>query len=174
MITDAAACGAVMKNYGHWLAGDPLWAERARRFSARVRDVHEYLVALGLRAPTGVLRRTVTYDDPCHLCHAQGVSRQPRALLAAIPGIRYVELKDASWCCGSAGTYNISQPEMADTILREKMERIRETGASLIASANPGCLMQLEAGLRRYKVPGRVVQLTQLLDWSYRMGDRAL
>ena len=174
VISDAAACGAVMKNYGHWLAGDPLWAERARRFSARVRDIHEYLSAIGLRSPTGVLKRTVTYDDPCHLCHAQGIGRQPRALLEAIPGIRYVELKDASWCCGSAGTYNISQPEMADTILREKMERIRETDASLIASANPGCLMQLEAGLRRYKVPGRVVQLTQLLDWSYRTGDRTL
>lgn len=170
VISDAAACGAAMKNYGHWLAGDPLWAERAKAFSARVRDIHEYLIAIGLRPPMGVLRRTVTYDDPCHLCHAQGISRQPRQILHAIPGLRYVELKDASWCCGSAGTYNISQPAMADTILEEKMRRIRETGATVIASANPGCLMQLEAGLRRYRIPGRVVQVSQLLDASYRGG----
>jgi glycolate oxidase iron-sulfur subunit len=170
VISDAAACGAAMKNYGHWLAGDPLWAERARAFSARVRDIHEYLIELGLRPPSGVLKRTVTYDDPCHLCHAQGISQAPRQLLQAIPGLRYVELKEASWCCGSAGTYNLSQPAMADTILEQKMQHIRETGAAVIASANPGCLMQLEAGLRRHHVPGRVVQLTQLLDESYRTG----
>ncbi|HVA89855.1 MAG TPA: (Fe-S)-binding protein [Chloroflexota bacterium] len=170
VISDAAACGAAMKNYGHWLAGDPIWAARAAAFSARVRDIHQYLFALGLRPPTGELRRTVTYDDPCHLCHAQGISAQPRALLRAIPGIRYVELRDAAWCCGSAGTYNLSQPAMADAILEEKMARIRETGATVIASANPGCLMQLEAGLRRFGIPGRVVQVSQLLDESYRKG----
>jgi glycolate oxidase iron-sulfur subunit len=172
VISDAAACGAAMKNYGHWLAGDPLWADRARAFSARVKDIHEYLIEIGIRPPAGVLNRTVTYDDPCHLCHAQGISRQPRQILQSIPGLRYVELKDASWCCGSAGTYNLSQPGMADTILEEKMLRIRETGASVIASANPGCLMQLEAGLRRHGIPGRIVQVTQLLDDSYRRGDR--
>ncbi|HWE63890.1 MAG TPA: (Fe-S)-binding protein, partial [Chloroflexota bacterium] len=142
-------------------------------FSARVRDIHEYLLELGPRPPAGTLRRTVTYDDPCHLCHAQGISRQPRQLLQAIPGLRYVELRDASWCCGSAGTYNLSQPEMADTILQEKMQRIKESGATVIASANPGCMLQLEAGLRRYDLPGRVMQVTQLLDESYRRGDRA-
>ncbi len=170
VVSDAAACGAAMKNYGHWLAGDPVWAERAAAFSARVRDIHQYLFALGLRPPTGELRRVVTYDDPCHLCHAQGISVQPRALLRAIPGISYVELRDAAWCCGSAGTYNLSQPAMADAILEEKMARIRETGATVIASANPGCLMQLEAGLRRFAIPGRVVQVSQLLDESYRKG----
>lgn len=172
VISDAAACGAVMKNYGHWLAGDPAWAARAKAFSARVRDIHEYLAAIGLRRPTGELRRTVTYADPCHLCHAQGISREPRELLQQIPGLQYVELKDAGWCCGSAGTYNITQPEMADAILAEKMARIRETGATVVASANPGCLMQLEAGMRRHGVPGRVVQLTELLDESYRKGGR--
>jgi glycolate oxidase iron-sulfur subunit len=172
VISDAAACGAVMKNYGHWLAGDPLWAERARAFSARVRDLHQYLVEIGFRAPAGALRGTVTYDDPCHLCHAQGISRQPRALLRSIPGLQYVELKEASWCCGSAGTYNITQPEMADTILAEKMTHIKDTGATYVASANPGCLMQLEAGMRRFGIRGRVVQVSQLLDWSYRKGDK--
>jgi glycolate oxidase iron-sulfur subunit len=170
IISDAAACGAVMKNYGHWLHGDPAWADRARAFSSRVRDIHEYLMELGVRRPTGAIRRTVTYADPCHLCHAQGISRQPRAILQMVPGLHYVELRDASWCCGSAGTYNIEQPDMAETILADKMECIRETGASLVASANPGCLLQLEAGARRYGVNVRVVQVSQLLAASYRAG----
>jgi glycolate oxidase iron-sulfur subunit len=170
VVSDAAACGAVMKNYGHWLQGDPVWADRAQAFSGRVRDIHEYLMEIGIRPPAGAIRRTVTYADPCHLCHAQGISRQPRELLKRVPGLRYVELREASWCCGSAGTYNIEQPEMAETILAEKMERIRETGASIVASANPGCLLQLEAGARRYGVDVRVVQVSQLLATSYRLG----
>jgi glycolate oxidase iron-sulfur subunit len=172
IVSDAAACGAVMKNYGHWLRDDPQWAQRAHAFSARVRDIHEYLMNLGLRAPAGRLPWTVTYADPCHLCHAQGISEPPRQILRAIPGLRFVELKDASWCCGSAGTYNISQPAMAGAILADKMARIKETGATVITSANPGCLLQLEAGLRRHKLPGRVLQVSQVLDRSYRKGDR--
>jgi glycolate oxidase iron-sulfur subunit len=172
VISDAAACGAVMKNYGHWLQGDPAWAERASRFSARVRDIHEYLVELGPVTPRGEIRRKVTYADPCHLCHAQGIGRQPRALLKLIPGLQYVELQDATWCCGSAGTYNIEQPAMAATILADKMDRIRETGARVVASANPGCLMQIDAGARRFGVPVRVVQVSQLLEESYRKGTR--
>jgi glycolate oxidase iron-sulfur subunit len=172
IVSDAAACGAVMKNYGHWLKDDPQWAERARAFSTKVRDIHEYLVGLGVRAPSGRLPWIVTYADPCHLCHAQGISEPPRQILRAIPGVRFVELKDASWCCGSAGTYNLTQSDMAATILADKMARIKETGATVIASANPGCLLQLEAGLRRHKVPGRVLQVSQVLDWSYRKGDK--
>jgi glycolate oxidase iron-sulfur subunit len=173
VVSDAAACGAAMKNYGHWLAQDPLWAGRARAFSAKVRDIHEYLLALGPRPPHGDLRYRVTYDDPCHLCHAQGISEAPRQLLRLIPGLDYVELREASWCCGSAGTYNITQPAMADTVLAEKMERVRETGARVVVSANPGCLLQLAAGMRRHHVSGRVAQVTELLDESYRKGDRA-
>jgi glycolate oxidase iron-sulfur subunit len=172
IVSDAAACGAVMKHYGHWLRDDPTWADRASRFSARVRDIHEFLMDLGPVPPTGEVSGTVTYADPCHLCHAQGIGRQPRELLRLVPGIRYVELRDATWCCGSAGTYNIEQPEMADTILADKMARIRESGASVVTSANPGCLMQLEAGARRHGVLVRVLQLTQVLDESYRKGAR--
>jgi glycolate oxidase iron-sulfur subunit len=144
VITDAAACGAAMKQYGHWLRNDPAWAERAARFSASVRDVHEFLMELGMVTPSGRVRARVTYDDPCHLRHAQGVSAQPRAILAAIPGLTYVELPEAAWCCGSAGTYNLAQPELADAILKGKMEHIRGVDADVVASANPGCLLQLE------------------------------
>ena len=168
VVSDAAACGHVMKSYARWLSGDPVWAERARRFSARVRDIHEFLVELGPVPPRGTVARTVTYADPCHLCHAQGIAAQPRSLLRMVPGLRLVELGDATWCCGSAGTYNIQQPEMADTILERKMEKIRASGASVVASANPGCLLQIEAGARKHRVPVRVLQVSQLLDESYR------
>jgi glycolate oxidase iron-sulfur subunit len=168
VISDAAACGATMKHYAHWLRSDPAWAERARRFSARVRDLHEYLVALGPRAPTHAVPRTVTYADPCHLCHAQGITRQPRELLQLVPGLRYVELRDATWCCGSAGTYNIEQPAMADVILADKMQRLAETGAEIVTSANPGCLLQLEAGARRHGLAIEVRQVSEILDQGYR------
>ena len=124
VVSDAAACGHVMKSYARWLSGDPAWADRARRFSARVRDIHEYLLELGPVPPRGRVARTVTYANPCHLCHAQGITSQPRALLRMVPGLRFVELGDATSCCGSAGTYNIEQPDMADTILARKMDRI--------------------------------------------------
>ena len=170
VISDAAACGAVMKNYGHWLRDDPVWSERAKSFSGRVRDIHEFLIDLGPRPPAGRIDTTVTYSDPCHLCHAQGISSQPRKLLAAIPGLRFAELRDASRCCGSAGTYNIEQPDMAEIILAEKMARVRESGAAIVTSANPGCLLQLEAGARKYRVQVRVRQVTQLLAASYDRG----
>ncbi len=167
VITDAAACGAVFKHYGHWLERDARWRERAERFSAKVRDIHEFLIEVGLELPERPVRARVTYDDPCHLCHAQRIGVQPREILNAIPGLDYVELPEASWCCGSAGTYNITQPAMAETILRDKVEHIRGTGAEVIASANPGCMLQLEAGLRRHGVPGKVRHVIELLDESY-------
>ena len=171
VVSDAAACGHVMKSYARWLSGDPVWAERARKFSARVRDIHEFLIELGPVPPRGTVERTVTYADPCHLCHAQGIAAQPRSLLRMVPGLRLVELGDASWCCGSAGTYNIQQPEMADTILERKMDSIRASGASVVASANPGCLLQIEAGARKHRVTVRVLQVSQLLDESYRKAN---
>ncbi len=167
VVTDAAACGAVFKHYGHWLEHDARWRERAERFSARVRDIHEFLIEVGLELPERLSRTRVTYDDPCHLCHAQRIGVQPREILNAIPGLDYVELPEASWCCGSAGTYNVTQPEMAETILKDKVEHIRGTGAEVIASANPGCMLQLEAGLRRHGVPGKVRHVIELLDEAY-------
>lgn len=173
VVTDAAACGAAFKLYGRWLEHDPRWRDRAARFSAKVRDIHEFLDEAGVAPPTGALTGAprVTYDDPCHLCHAQGVSRAPRALLKSIPDIEYVELPEAQWCCGSAGTYNITQPAMAETILRDKVEHIRSTGADVVASANPGCMLQLEAGMRRYGVKGKVRHVVELLDDAYANGD---
>ena len=145
VVTNAAGCGSALKEYGHWL-GD----ERAERFAGLVKDISEVLVDADL--PLGELRETVTYHDACHLAHGQRVRAQPRELLRRIPGLTLVDLKDSDLCCGSAGVYNLLEPEMAAELGRRKVERIRETGARIVATGNPGCIMQisqqaLEAGL---------------------------
>jgi glycolate oxidase iron-sulfur subunit len=145
VVTNAAGCGSALKEYGHWL-GD----ERTERFAGLVKDISEVLVDADL--PLGELRETVTYHDACHLAHGQKVRAQPRELLGRIPGLTLVELKDSDLCCGSAGVYNLLEPEMAAELGRRKVERIRETGARIVATGNPGCIMQisqqaLEAGL---------------------------
>ncbi len=145
VVTNAAGCGSALKEYGHWL-GD----EGAERFAGLVKDISEVLVDADL--PLGELRETVTYHDACHLAHGQKVRAQPRELLRRIPGVTLVELTDSDLCCGSAGVYNLLEPEMAAELGRRKLERIRETGAHIVAAGNPGCIMQisqqaLEAGL---------------------------
>jgi glycolate oxidase iron-sulfur subunit len=160
IVTNVAGCGAVLKQYGDLLADDPRYADRAVRFARRVRDVSEYLVERvetnGLPSVGFTLVREsllapirVAYHDPCHLCHAQGVREQPRKLLRAIPGLELVELDDGEMCCGAAGTYNLTQPDMADALGRRKLDRIRATGASIIATGNAGCLLHLSAIARK-------------------------
>lgn len=163
---NAAGCGAMMKEYGHLLADDPAWAERAAAISARVRDITELLAAAG-PAPGGPLPLTVTYDAPCHLQHAQRVVTPPLAVLGAIPGLRLVPLADADMCCGAAGIYNLIEPETSDAVLRPKLENIERTGAAWVATGNPGCLMQIGAGLRRAGVAARAIHPVELLDASY-------
>jgi len=163
VVVNAAGCGAAMKEYGHLLARDPVYGPRARQFAARVRDVSEFLAALGVRTPARPSSQTVTYQDPCHLAHGQRVRAEPRALLAAV-GVQLTEMAGSDRCCGSAGIYNVLQPEMAETLLREKMEAIRETRASVVVAPNPGCMIQLKYGAQRFDVPVRVVHLLDLLD----------
>lgn len=167
VIVNAAGCGANLKEYGWLLREDAAWHERAERFSATVKDAIEYLGDLGLSAPPGPLAGRVTYDDPCHLLHGQKVKTQPRTLLGAIPGITFVELPEADWCCGSAGIYNVTQPELSRQLLHRKVERIRGTRADLVVTANPGCEMQLAAGLRQDGSSAKVVHLMDLLDRAY-------
>jgi glycolate oxidase iron-sulfur subunit len=167
IIVNAAGCGAILKEYDELLADDPLYARRAQAFSHRVRDICEYLDALGIDRRMERLEMKVTYDDPCHLIHAQGVKAAPRNLLRIIPGLQLVELRDADRCCGSAGIYNITQPEMAERILEEKIANIIRTGAQVVASGNPGCLLQLQAGLRAKHLSIRAVHPIELLDRAY-------
>jgi glycolate oxidase iron-sulfur subunit len=167
ILVNAAGCGAMMKEYGELLADDPVYAERARAFSARVKDLTEFLVDLPFEAPTTRLNARVTYHDACHLAHGQGIREQPRALLRQIPGVSLVELPDSEMCCGSAGSYNITEPEMARRLGERKVEAIRATGAMIVAAANPGCAMQIRSSLRRMHVIAEVVHPVELLDRAY-------
>jgi len=168
VVVNTSGCGAHMKAYGTLLADDPRWAERARRFAARVSDISEFLAREPLRGPLRPLARTVTYHDPCHVAHGQKIRKEPRALLHQIPGLTVKELHEADWCCGSAGTYNLTQPEMAGQLQRRKIENIRATGAEAVITANPGCIIQIQQGLAGGARPIRVLHIVELLDEAYR------
>ncbi len=163
---NASGCGAMMKDYGHLLADDRVWHDRAVRLAAKVRDVSEVLAASGPK-PGGSLPLHVTYDAPCHLVHAQRVIAPPQAVFAAIPELHLLPLTDADQCCGSAGIYNLVEPDTSNAVLEPKLERIAATGASLVATGNPGCLMQIGAGLIRAGTTTRALHPVDLLDASY-------
>jgi glycolate oxidase iron-sulfur subunit len=163
---NAAGCGAIMKEYGHLLKDDAEWHERASALGSRVRDVSELLAAAGPRAG-GPLPIRVTYDAPCHLQHAQRVTQAPLSVLAAIPGLELVPLHDSDQCCGSAGIYNLIEPETSDAVLEPKLVNIRATRASWVVTGNPGCLMQIGAGLIRAEIPAKAIHPIDLLDASY-------
>jgi glycolate oxidase iron-sulfur subunit len=165
---NAAGCGSVMKDYGELLAGDAAYAARAAAFAARVRDVSELLAEHGLAPGLHPLPVAVTYHDACHLAHGQRIRSAPRALLQAVPGLTLVELPEADMCCGSAGMYNLVHPEVADRLLDRKVDRILQTGARLVVMGNPGCLLQIAAGLRRRGSPIRTAHTLEVLDASYR------
>lgn len=169
IISNAGGCGSHLKHYAKLLENDPEYAEAARLWDAKLKDIHEWLVQIGIRAP---LRsngpQTVTYHESCHLCHGQKITTQPRQLLKAIPGVQLVELPEASWCCGSAGIYNIIQPEMANELLERKLRHIQSTGASIVATGNPGCLLQVLNGAKERHMAVRVLHPITLLAEAYR------
>jgi len=167
VVVNASGCGAHMKAYGTLLADDPEWAERARRFAAGVRDVSELLASAPLRGPLSSVPMTVTYHDPCHVVHGQKIRSAPRALLAQVPGLRLFDLPESDWCCGSAGIYNLTQPEMAGRLLRRKVRHVVGTGASAVVTANPGCILQIQQGLREAGSPVEVLHLVEILDRAY-------
>ncbi len=164
IVVDAAGCGAHLKGYDHLLADDPEWRERAAAFVRRVRDVTEYLATLGDGAPLGRLALRVTYQAPCHLAHAQRINEQPRALLRRVEGLELIEMAEADVCCGSAGSYNIQQPELADALLARKLDAIEATGADAVVSANPGCMLQVTSGLAERGRPTAVLHVVEVLD----------
>ncbi|MBA3342980.1 MAG: 4Fe-4S dicluster domain-containing protein [Gemmatimonadaceae bacterium] len=168
---NAAGCGAMMKEYGHLLRDDPDWSERAESVGKRVRDISELLAAAG-PARGGPLALRVTYDAPCHLVHAQRVVTQPLSVLAAIPELDLIPLVEAENCCGSAGIYNLIEPETSDAVLAPKLAHIAETGAPFVATGNPGCLMQIGAGLIRSGSKARAIHPVDLLDASYAGSER--
>ena len=166
-IVNAAGCGAHLKEYGWLLKDDPAWRERAERFAVRLKDAAEYLAEIGLVARPGALRARAAYDDPCHLLHGQRIKDQPRALLAQVPGLELLPLVEADMCCGSAGTYNVTQPELSRALLDRKVGHILASGANMLITANPGCQMQIAAGLRAAGSAVPVVHLMDVLDRAY-------
>jgi len=166
IVVNAAGCGATMKDYGVLLEHDPAYAERAREFAAKVRDITEYLAQVGLVEPRRKLNRRVTYSDPCHLAHAQGIRKQPRQLLKHI-GAELVEMPRPDTCCGSAGVYNVVQNELSMKILDEKMEFVAMVEPQTIATANVGCMLQFRAGVKRKGMSAEVAHVIELLDRAY-------
>jgi glycolate oxidase iron-sulfur subunit len=167
IITNAAGCGSTLKEYGELLEGDPKYAAKAHEFSRLMRDVTEFLAGIELDTRMGPVDATVTYQDSCHLAHGQRVRTAPRKLLAAVPGLTFVEMPGADLCCGSAGIYNIVQNEMSSAILGRKMEAVNSTHAAIIATANPGCMLQLQAGVRLHGSNQRVLHVVEILDLAY-------
>lgn len=167
IIVTAAGCGAALKEYDHLLKDDPAYAERAKRFSARVKDVSEYLGAGELKPPAQPVNRVVTYQEPCHLAHAQRITAQPRKLLGQIEGLELVEMRESSLCCGSAGVYNLIRRQMADELGDRKAQNAIATGAVDVITANPGCAMQLRTSLARNGSDARVRHIVEVLDEAY-------
>ena len=167
IVTDCATCGSSLKEYAKYLSDDPQWAKRAETFSSKVRDISEFLDEIPLEKPAGRIEARVTYHDPCHLRRGQMVWKQPRKLLSMIDGLEFVELPEADWCCGSAGTQLITHYKTSIKVMDKKMDNLASTHAEVIATGCPGCQMQLNTGIKRRGLKVRVVHPVMLLDEAY-------
>ena len=167
IVMNSAGCGAFMKEYSWYLADDSQYAQRAMTFSAKVKDLTEFLLSIEFKKPSRPLKVRVAYHDACHLAHAQHITSEPRVILGSIPGIDLVELPEAAWCCGSAGIYNLLRYDDSMKLLERKMQNIRETNADIIVANNPGCLSQLKYGCTLHHVDGEVIHLATLLNRAY-------
>lgn len=168
IIINAAGCGATLKEYEALLNSDSDYAEKAENFSQKMRDISEFLAEIEMVTPIGEISRRVTYDEPCHLIHGQRVKSQPRKVLQTIRGLELIELTESEWCCGSAGIYNITQPELSQEILERKMTHITETDADIVVTGNPGCLLQIQLGIQKHGLDMRAMHPVTLLDYAYR------
>ena len=168
IVTNAAGCGSTLKEYHELLEHDPEYSEKARLFSTRMKDISEFLAGIDLNRKMGAVNVTATYQDSCHLAHGQKIRSQPRKLLSAVPGLKFREMPLSDLCCGSAGIYNLVQNEMSMQILERKMDSVNRTKADVVVTANPGCMLQLEAGVRMHGTGQRVAHVVEILDEAYR------
>jgi glycolate oxidase iron-sulfur subunit len=172
IIVNAAGCGCMLKEYGELFREvDAEWHEKAEEFAAKVVDVSKYLHDTGYEKPKAELNTRITYHDACHLAHGQGVRQEPRDILLDIPGVEMVHMPNADRCCGSAGIYNITNPEMAGAVLESKMENVPDD-VEMISMGNPGCMLQMAMGVQKYGRNQKVVHTVQLLDWAYQMEEK--
>ncbi len=168
IIVNSAGCGSAMKEYGELLKNEPYYAERGENLSKKTKDIMEFLADIGLQGELKELKLRVTYQDACHIAHAQGIKTHPRKIIRQIPGIEFIELSESDICCGSAGIYNLVEPEMAEKLLNRKISRLKETGAEVLVAGNPGCLLQIGMGIKRYGLSIKTAHPVELLDWAYR------
>ena len=171
VIVASAGCGARMKEYGHLLRKDPVYSDKAERFSATVKDINEFLIELPFDPPRAALDYRVTYQDSCHLGNAQRVTAAPRQILRSIPGVEFVELPNSGQCCGAGGTYTITERDFSLRVLNSKMDAFETTDADILATANPGCLLQLQFGIQDRELSAQVKYVTDLLDEAYRQEE---
>ena len=169
IVINAAGCGSTLKEYGHLLHDDPEWAERAKKFSAKVKDLTEWLAPEISRCKLQTSGVKVTYHDACHLAHAQRVTKPPRDIVKAVAGKNFLELPESDVCCGSAGTYNLTEPEMAERLQNRKIENILKTGADIVVTSNPGCLLQIQAGLKKV---GSKIEAMHIADFLARAVEK--
>lgn len=170
IIINSAGCGSTLKEYDHLLRDDPAYNQKAQEFSAKVKDISEFLITIQPAPRMGEIHSTVAYHDACHLLHGQKIKQQPRQLLKTIPGLKLVDLPESDWCCGSAGIYNLTNQDMGRELLERKMNNIETTGAQIIATGNPGCMMQIAMGMRQRGLQMEVMHPVQLLDAAYEAG----
>ncbi|MBN6885830.1 glycolate dehydrogenase iron-sulfur subunit [Cytobacillus horneckiae] len=166
IIVNAAGCGCMMKEYEELFREEPEWKERAEKFSEKVEDISKFLHDTGYEKPKAELNTRITYHDACHLAHGQGVRQEPRDILLDIPGVDMVHMPNADRCCGSAGIYNITNPDMAGAVLESKMENVPDD-VEMISMGNPGCMLQMAMGVEKYGRNQKIVHTVQLLDWAY-------
>jgi glycolate oxidase iron-sulfur subunit len=173
IIVNAAGCGCMMKEYAELFREEPEWKVRAEKFEHKVEDISKFLHDTGFEKPKSKMKTRVTYHDACHLAHGQGVRQQPRDILMNIPGVELVSMPNSDRCCGSAGIYNLTNPEMADAVLKSKMENVPEE-VDMISMGNPGCMLQMAVGVQKYGRNQKIVHTVQLLDWAYQKDDESV
>ena len=168
IVTACASCSSFLKEYSKHLADEPEWAEKAKEFSSKVKDISEFLIDIGLVTEMGTIKKKVTWHDPCHLARYQKIKTQPRTILKSIPGIEFVEMNEADICCGAAGTYGFTHYDLSQEVLSRKMGNVEKTNADILVSSCPACVMQLSSGVNQRKIPMRVLEIVELLDHAYK------
>lgn len=173
IIINSAGCGSFMKEYVSLLQEDSLYSEKAKWFSDHVKDISEFLVDMGFKKPKTSKSMVVTYHEPCHLVHGQKISGQPREIIKALPGVEFVELEESDWCCGSAGIYNITHYDDSMILLERKITKLNQTNADCVVSGNPGCMIQLAYGNRKFNTNFKILHPVSLLNNFYKRGEDA-
>ncbi len=168
IVINSAGCGSTMKEYGEILKSDPEYSDRAQALSEKTKDVMEFLSDIGLVGELKELNMAITYQDACHIAHGQRIKEQPRAVIKQIPGLEFIEMPESDLCCGSAGIYNLVQPQMSESLLERKMNNVRQNKVDYLVAGNPGCLLQIQKGIKAEGLNIKTAHPIELLDWSYK------